>query len=189
VAPLKNQRRELFAQGLAQGMSGTDAYTAAGYKPSRKNASNLKTKKDIIERVLELQGKLSERLILTRQYVLEGTIENFEKAIGRRPVKITRRERNGDDFHDVVTEVFVYKGDIAASCLKMLGTELGLFTDRKELRVTNEYSKLTDQELAQKLVEVGQQMLLEGPVIEHDGTGSDRGLSSSGAAHCRPRSR
>jgi phage terminase small subunit len=171
-------------------MSGTDAYTAAGYKPSRKNASNLKTKKDVIERVLELQGKLADRLVLTRQYVLDAMIENAEKALGRRPVKVTRREKVGEDeYEDVTCEVFLYRGEIANQALKLLGSELNLFTERKDVRIANEYSKLTDQELAQKLVEVGRQMLLEGSVIEHDGTGSDLGLSPSGAAHCRPRSR
>jgi hypothetical protein len=69
---------------------------------------------------------------------------------------------------------------------------MAMFTERKDVRIANEYAHLTDEQLAQKLVEIGQQVLLgppEGPVIEHDGIGSDLALSPSGAAHCRPRSR
>jgi hypothetical protein len=64
--------------------------------------------------------------------------------------------------------------------------------ERRDVTVKNEYAHLTDEQLAQKLIEIGQQVLLgslEGPVIEHEGLGSDRRLSPSGAAHCRPRSR
>lgn len=52
---LENQRYELFAQELAKGKSATEAYVLAGYKPSRKNASRLRTKEDIAARVAELQ--------------------------------------------------------------------------------------------------------------------------------------
>ena len=34
-----------------------------------------------------------------------------------------------------------------------------MFVDRKGVTITNEYSKLSDEELAQMLVEVGQLML------------------------------
>jgi hypothetical protein len=51
----------------------------------------------------------------------------------------------------------------------MAGTEMGMFTERKDVRIANEYSNLSDKELAEKLVEIGQQVLLGVPVIEHDG--------------------
>ena len=52
---LENQRYELFAQSLAQGKTSQQAYSDAGYKPSRKNAWRLKVNKDIRARVFELQ--------------------------------------------------------------------------------------------------------------------------------------
>ena len=54
---LKNARHELFAQNLANGMSQQDAYTKAGYKGNRFNASDLATKSHIKERVAELQTR------------------------------------------------------------------------------------------------------------------------------------
>lgn len=165
---LKNQRWERFCQGIANGMTGDAAYEAAGYKPNRKNASRLKTTEVIIARVLELQGKRADRFVLTKQWLIDAVIENAEIALGRRPVKVGK----ADDFK----EVYVYKGDVANQAVKMLGTEFDLFVERKDVRITNEYSKLSDADLARRLVEVGQQMLLEGPdlvagvgpVIEHE---------------------
>jgi hypothetical protein len=44
---LSNPRHERFAQELANGKTASDAYTAAGYKPSRANASTLRTNQNI----------------------------------------------------------------------------------------------------------------------------------------------
>ncbi|NSZ73327.1 terminase small subunit [Agrobacterium tumefaciens] len=62
---LKNARHEQFAQGLAKGMSATEAYAAAGYKGDRKAASNLWTNMDIKERVTELQSKAVKKVEIT----------------------------------------------------------------------------------------------------------------------------
>jgi hypothetical protein len=56
VPILKSHKHELFAQSLAKGATAQQAYSDAGYKPSRKNAWRLKTNKDIIERVREIQA-------------------------------------------------------------------------------------------------------------------------------------
>jgi hypothetical protein len=56
VPILQNQRHELFAQELAKSKSAHEAYTLAGFKESRKNASRLKAKEDVAVRVAELQA-------------------------------------------------------------------------------------------------------------------------------------
>ena len=48
---LPNNRHELFAQGLATGLSADAAYQAAGYKPNRGNAATLKANQSISKRV------------------------------------------------------------------------------------------------------------------------------------------
>jgi phage terminase small subunit len=58
--PLKNARWERFAQGLAKGLTGDEAYEKAGYKRSRKNASRLRTNEDIKTRVAVILSKASE---------------------------------------------------------------------------------------------------------------------------------
>jgi phage terminase small subunit len=161
VAPLKNQRRELFAQALARGNTTDDAYAEAGFSPNRGNAARLKANEDILARVSELQEKAERRLFLSKQYVIDALIENIQKALGRKPVRIGN--------FDKAEDVYVYEGAVANAAIRMAGTEMGMFTERKDVRIANEYSHLSDKELAEKLVEIGQQVLLGGPVIEHDG--------------------
>ena len=63
--------------------------------------------------------------------------------------------------------MYVYEGAAANAAIRMAGMEMSMFVDRKDVTIANEYSKLSDEELAQKLVEVGQ-LMLAGPVIEQD---------------------
>lgn len=68
---LKNTKHELFAQGLAKGMSADAAYEAAGYKPNRQAASRLLlTNVDVKARVDELVGKAAEKTSITIERVL-----------------------------------------------------------------------------------------------------------------------
>jgi hypothetical protein len=85
-------------------------------------------------------------------------------------VRVTRRVRQGDEWVSETDEVYLYKGDVANAALKMLGGEVGIFADKKELRVVNEFDKMSDEELAAELARAAQ-LLLEapaGPVIEHE---------------------
>jgi hypothetical protein len=95
VAPLKNQRRELFAQALARGNTADHAYAEAGFSPNRGNAARLKANDSIRARVLELQNNAEKRFHLSRQYVIDALIENAEKALGRRPVRLGRVGEDG----------------------------------------------------------------------------------------------
>lgn len=58
---LKNIKHEKFAQGIAKGMSQEAAYEAAGYKQHRGNASTLRTKQNVIDRIAELAQGASKR--------------------------------------------------------------------------------------------------------------------------------
>lgn len=67
---LPNARHERFAQALAQGKTADEAYTIAGFKPNRGNASTLKQKQSIQNRVREIlewhetvEQKATERAI------------------------------------------------------------------------------------------------------------------------------
>ena len=147
---LRNQRRELFAQGLARGMSAAQAYREAGYVDNRRNASALKANQDIIARVLELQAERQDRFVLTRQCLLDALLENIEKALGRRPVKIGEEGK----------EVYVYRGDVANNALKMAGSELGLFTDKSGVtHRPSHYDDLSDADLVRKLRDEAQLLL------------------------------
>jgi hypothetical protein len=160
-----------------------DAYAQAGFSPNRGNAARLKANEDILARVLELQERAERRLFLTKQYVIDALIENAEKALGRRPVQLGKPDGEGQ-----VQEVYVYEGAVANAAIRMAGLEMAMFTDRRDVKINNENAHLTDEQLAQKLVEVGQQMLKAGTVIEHDGTCLIGGPSSV-PPKFRPRSR
>ena len=121
---LQNQRWERFARGLASGKTGDAAYIEAGYKRNKDNASRLKAKESISARVRELQDEKVERFVLSRQYVLDAVIENAEKALGRKPVKIGKL---GEE-----REVFVYRGDVANMQYVSAGIELSMFTRKKK---------------------------------------------------------
>src|SRR6476659_11055812 len=154
---LRNQRRELFAQGLARGMSAAQAYREAGYVDNRRNASALKANQDIIAKVLELQAERQDRFVLTRQCLLDALLENLEKALGRRPVKIGEEGK----------EVYVYRGDVANTAIKMAGSELNLFTEKKAIAHRTNLDDLSDLELVQKVRDEAQVLLEYHSQCEH----------------------
>lgn len=68
---LRNARHEAFAQGMAKGLSASDAYVAAGYKESRSAASRMSTNVNIEARVAELVHKGAEKAEATVARVLD----------------------------------------------------------------------------------------------------------------------
>ena len=95
MPPLPRQREELFAVNIASGMTTSEAYQAAGYRPDRANACRLTTKDRIRQRITELQQQIAKKTqvavvkqaTMSRQYLVDALIENVEVALGRRPVK------------------------------------------------------------------------------------------------------
>jgi hypothetical protein len=147
---LPNHKHELFAQGYAQGMTAGEAYVHAGYKPSPSSPTRMLDDSRIKERIQELIGRKAVNVVITKQYLMEAAVENLEKAIGRRPVKM------GKDGN----EVFVYRGDVANKAMQMLGSELNMFREQKEVTHKNgDLDQMTDIELITTLVEEAKVML------------------------------
>lgn len=65
MPPLPNPRHERFAQGLAKGKTADAAYADAGFKPNRGNATTLKAKQSVQDRVAELQERAAVKVELT----------------------------------------------------------------------------------------------------------------------------
>ena len=78
---LKNARHERFAQNKAKGMSATEAYEKAGYKPSRQHAARLATKGDIVARVAELQGSTAKQITDVRDAARQHTRAAVETLV------------------------------------------------------------------------------------------------------------
>jgi len=82
---LNNPRHERFAQELAQGKSGVEAYTRAGYDGKdaamRANASRLLTNDSIVARVAELQHHGAAFAALTIEELISKGREIVDKAV------------------------------------------------------------------------------------------------------------
>ncbi len=78
---LKNARHERFAQDLAKGMSATEAYEKAGYKPSGPNAGRLTKKDEIVKRRAELQGSTARQITDVRDVARHHTLAAVETLV------------------------------------------------------------------------------------------------------------
>lgn len=153
---LSNPKHELFAQELAKGKSAEAAYVAAGFKPNRGNATVLKQKESISNRVSELLDrrdkidamgvqKAAEAVAVDKAWVMARLKENAERALQARQATDAEGNPAGD---------FKYEGAVANRALELLGKEIGMFVDRKEIRTGRiDLARLTDEELSSYLSE------------------------------------
>src|SRR6516165_12238755 len=159
MPPLPRQREELFAVNIASGMTTSEAYQAAGYKPDRANACRLTTKDRIRQRITELQQQIAKKTqvavvkqaTMSRQYLVDALIENVEVALGRRPVK------QGLDG----AEHYLYRGEVVNNAIKMAGGEVNLFRDKAEVTHKMDFSDLSDEELLLRLRDETEALLRE----------------------------
>jgi hypothetical protein len=126
IGILKNPRWERFAHEIARGSTADKSYVAAGYAQSRGNASRLRSVEIVDRRVGELKKMVAEiqklsthKTVLTQAFVIENLIGIVGDA------------RALDDFAG------------ANRALHLLGMELGLFTERKEIGRPGEFTGLT----------------------------------------------
>lgn len=151
---LSNARHERFAQALAAGKSADEAYEEAGFKANRGNASTLKANQNVQDRVAELLARVTDGVVLTRQWVIEKLIENANRAMQAEVVK--------DEEGNPVGE-YQYAGSVANRALELLGKELSMFVERKEVGQPGDFEKMGLDELrasiADDLAALGRQDL------------------------------
>ena len=127
---LSNPKHERFAQGLAAGKTADEAYTDAGYRAHRGNASTLRANQSIKDRIAELQDSAAARTEITVATLTEMYQRDREFAYEMKQPGAAIR---------------------AADSLAKL---YGLFIDRRELSgrdggpIQFDLSSLTDEELA-----------------------------------------
>lgn len=80
MAALENRKHELFAQALAKGETADAAYSAAGFKPNRGNATRLKANESIASRVTELQERAAIKVEKTVADLVEMLDEDRRLA-------------------------------------------------------------------------------------------------------------
>lgn len=134
---LDNARHERFAQELAHGKSATEAYSAAGYKPHQQNASRMMSNDVVQKRVAELKSRVVEAVLLTKEWIIEQLIENAQLA------------KANDDFAP------------ANKAIELLGKELGMFIERKEVGKPGAFDELSLEQKRERAIAIAKQLGLD----------------------------
>lgn len=116
MGPLDNPRREIFAQLRAKGVPQRDAYIDAGFEGENVNtqraaASRLNSEPEVIGRIKELQERASTRVECHRADVIAMILESRELAMT------------------------AIQPAAAIRAAELIGKEIGMFTDKKEVRI------------------------------------------------------
>lgn len=148
---LDNAKHERFAQEIASGKTATDAYVCAGYSGAGASvsASRLLKNAAVANRVAELLAEREhihaqatadaiERTALTKEWVIETLMENVRRAMQATPVRGEDGEERGE---------YTYQGSVANRSLELLGKELGMFIDRKEVKRVDEFDGMNADQL------------------------------------------
>lgn len=174
MSALKNQRHELFAQALSEGLSGTQAYKQAGYDVSenvaRASAPRLLANLAIQERVRELQERRTTKAVITRTWVLEKLAKNALIALGEEKIKVTKAvkskiadESGGftESFETVELEVTERDPAACNRALELLGREAegpSMFVERKEIGNPGDFANVSTDELRTRLHRLASQL-------------------------------
>lgn len=147
MSALHNDKHEKFVQELVKGKGQGEAYLAAGYTAKSvavASAAATRLLKDarISARLNELRDLTKVRAIetasLSRAWVLEKLVENVNRALEAEPV----RDAEGNPIGD-----YKYNGNVANRALELLGKEIGMFIDKKEIGAPGEFDKMGLDEL------------------------------------------
>jgi len=154
---LENQRWELYAQKLATGAKQMTAYKAAGFKPNSKSATKLAQNEVIVKRIREL----TELAVAQTTISIERVLRELEKIGFANMLDYVKVDDEGQpclDFTDldrekaaaigeIITDVITNPRDGSITrrtkfklldkkgALVDLGKHLGMFVDRKDIRV------------------------------------------------------
>jgi hypothetical protein len=126
---LANNRRELFAQLLAQGFTEVDAHERAGYRRNDGNAATLAQHPEVQARLKEIKGAVAARTVVTTETLINEAEE------------VRKAAYDSGQFGAANTAI---KGKAILS---------GKWIERQEVGGPGEYEALNDDELERQLVE------------------------------------
>jgi hypothetical protein len=145
------QKQEAFVLAYIKTGNASEAYrqtysTNACAKTVHEKASRLLAEGKVWARFEVLRGKVTERVVektaISKAWVIEKLVENVERAMQVEPV----RRKIGDP-EEEVPGACIYNGSVANKALELIGKELGMFIDRKEIGEPNEFARMSDEEL------------------------------------------
>ena len=160
MAVLRSQKRELFAQGLAKGLSARKAAESAGFseRSAPYQASRLQRNATIANRVAELQREIAIALKNGPQVIESDYDRRFVRAaICDRAWRVTQLQTMFDELRepkarlnrDKTTRTQSY--EVAAAILRQAAQELGQWEEKQSQRVErpeySEYANMTVEEL------------------------------------------
>lgn len=120
----------------------------AGFKPSLSNPSKLAKDPRIVARISELHSevakitakateKAAEALAIDREWIMRKLKENAERAL--QAIQAVGPDGQLGDFK--------YEGSVANRALELLGKEIGMFIERKDINLRHDLSSMSDGEL------------------------------------------
>lgn len=154
---LKNAKHEHFCQLVSNGESAPRAYVLAGYSENgaEQGSSRLLKNVEVCSRVAHLRKfkekahadavvKAVEASGLTKEWIIAQLMDNVAMAKAAEPVLDNEGNPIGE-----------YKTNLAAAnkSLELLGKEIGMFIDRKEVGQPGDFDKVDDDELERSIDE------------------------------------
>ncbi|MGA7667363.1 MAG: hypothetical protein WBW13_21380 [Pseudolabrys sp.] len=127
---LSNAKQELYCRHLALGKSASEAYALAGYKPSRSNASVLRAKQNIADRLAEILQESEKKVLDQIEYTRDALLSELEEA----------------------RKLALKRGQPSAAVQASMGKAriLGLIIDRREVGDPGAFDSKTDEELMEE---------------------------------------
>lgn len=150
---LKNPKHERFAQLVSSGVSKTQAAKDVGYSELRapQQGSNLAKTRKVAERIQELTVRVEDQTASTasisRAWVLERLIENVDRCMQA----IQVMDKLGKP-----TGIYAWNPKEANAGLALIGKEIGMFVEKKDLTVRSaSIEEIPQDELIEVAKEAG----------------------------------
>lgn len=149
---LANSKWEKFCVDVVAGKTLVDAFVGAGYaeKNAYSAAPRLFKHPKITERIAELKDKVEavfvERCSVSKEWVVKNLQEVAERCMQHEPVL-----RNGapvmiESEDGTLSAVYKFDSAGANKSLELIGKELGMFVDKKEIKMST-LSEASDEQL------------------------------------------
>jgi len=168
-------KQEAFVLAYLATGNATESYRRA-YSPKKMSdeninveASRLLKNPKVAPRLDAVREKVAERAIVSKEWVISRLVENVNRSMQAEAVKDSEGSSTGE---------YRYEGSVANRALELIGKELKMFVDRKEVGQPGEFDNLTTDELRERIRRETEALGLNGREAE--------GLGGSGTAGSKP---